>query len=79
MNNYSDPKRILWLGVSIMLVLIGIAAVLSDLFNSHSFVGAGSSWLNSIWVAIGVLLSLFFLFGCGTLFLVSYFFPLFSL
>ncbi len=62
MNNYSDPKRIFWLGISIMFVLIGIAAVLSVLFNSHSFVGAGSNWLNSIWTAIGVLIGIFFLF-----------------
>ena len=37
MNRNPDSRRVFWYGLAVMLILIGIAAVLSIIFNPHTF------------------------------------------
>lgn len=41
MTSYNDPRRIFWIGLSIMFILIGIAAVLGVIFSPHNFTALG--------------------------------------
>ena len=62
MNQSYDPRRMFWAGLSVMFILIGIAAVLSVIFNPHSFPTTFSGWLGVAGSVAGVLIGLFFLF-----------------
>ncbi len=62
MTHNPDPRRIFWYGLSVMFILIGIAAVLSVIFNPHSFPTTFSGWLGVAGSVVGVLIGLFFLF-----------------
>ena len=62
MNQSYDPRRMFWAGLSVMFILIGIAAVLSVISNPHSFPTTLSGWLGVAGSVAGVLIGLFFLF-----------------
>ena len=62
MSHHSDPRRIFWYGLSAMLILIGIAAVLSVIFNPHSFPIYYGSWFGIAGGILGAITGLFFLF-----------------
>ena len=62
MNQSYDPRRMFLAGLSVMFILIGIAAVLSVIFNPHSFPTTFSGWLGVAGSVAGVLIGLFFLF-----------------
>ena len=62
MNQSYDPRRMFWAGLSVMFILIGIAAVLSVISNPHSFPTTFSGWLGVAVSVAGVLIGLFFLF-----------------
>ena len=65
MSHHSDPRRIFWYGLSAMLILIGIAAVLGVIFNPHSFLinyGYYGSWFGIAGGILGAITGLFFLF-----------------
>ena len=57
-----DPGRIFWSGLTVMFILIGIAAVLSVIFNPHSFPNTSSGWMGVAGSVVGLLIGLFFLF-----------------
>ena len=57
-----DPRRVFWYGLTVMLVLIGIAAILSVIFNPHTFPNTFSGWIGVAGSVVGVLIGLFFLF-----------------
>jgi hypothetical protein len=54
MTSYRDPRRIFWIGLSIMFILIGVAAVLGVVFNPHNFTVNGINWLG---IASGIMLA----------------------
>ncbi|MEM0050790.1 MAG: hypothetical protein QXW39_09720 [Candidatus Bathyarchaeia archaeon] len=62
MTHNPDPRRIFWYGLSIMFILIGIAAVLGVVFNSHSFPAYYNGWLGALGGVAGALIGFFFLF-----------------
>ena len=62
MTHSYDPRRMFWAGLSVMFILIGIAAVLSVIFNPHSFPTTFSGWLGVAGSVAGALIGLFFLF-----------------
>ena len=57
-----DPRRIFWYGLTVMFILIGIAAILSVIFNPHNFPNTFSGWIGVAGSLVGVLIGLFFLF-----------------
>ena len=57
-----DPRRVFWYGLTFMFILIGIAAILSVIFNSHTFPNTFSGWIGVAGSLVGVLIGLFFLF-----------------
>ena len=56
-----DPRRIFSYGLTTMFILIGIAAVLSVIFNPHTFTNTFSGWTGAAENMMGVLIGLFFL------------------
>ncbi|MEM3191937.1 MAG: hypothetical protein QW292_07585 [Candidatus Parvarchaeota archaeon] len=62
MHHNPDPRRIFWYGLSVMFILIGIAAVAGVIFSPHSFPTTFSGWLGVAGSVVGVLIGLFFLF-----------------
>ena len=62
MNHDHDPRRVFWYGLTVMFILIGIAAILSVIFNSHTFPSTFSGWIGVAGSVVGVLIGLFFLF-----------------
>ncbi|MEM0159917.1 MAG: hypothetical protein QW393_04140 [Candidatus Micrarchaeaceae archaeon] len=62
MTHSSGPRRIFWYGLSIMFILIGIAAVLGVVFNSHSFPAYYNGWIGALGGVAGTLVGLFFVF-----------------
>ncbi|MGC8645572.1 MAG: SHOCT domain-containing protein [Thermoplasmata archaeon] len=57
-----DPRRVFLYGLTVMFILIGIAAVLSVIFNPHNYPSAFSAWIGVAGSVVGVLIGLFFLF-----------------
>ena len=62
MNSYNDPRRVFWYGLTTMFILIGIAAVLSVIFDAHTFPNTFSGWMGVAGNVVGMLIGLFFLF-----------------
>ena len=62
MNYNRDPRRVFWYGFTMMFILIGIAAILSVIFNPHTFPSTFSGWIGVAGSVAGVLIGLFFLF-----------------
>ncbi|MCL4333381.1 MAG: SHOCT domain-containing protein [Candidatus Thermoplasmatota archaeon] len=62
MTSNRDPRRIFWTGLAIMLVLIGVAAVLGVIFNTHNYTVNGLNWLGIASGIAGTLIGLFVLF-----------------
>ena len=62
MANNPDPRRVLWYGLSAMFILVGIAAVLSVIFNNYTFPGTFYGWMGIVGGVVGMLIGLFFLF-----------------
>ena len=61
MNYNRDPRRVFWYGLSAMFILVGIAAVLSVIFNPHTFPSTFSGWIGVAGSVAGVLIGLFIL------------------
>jgi putative membrane protein len=57
-----DPRRVFWYGLTVMFILIGIAAILSVIFNSHTFPNTFSGWISVAGSVVDGLIGLFFLF-----------------
>ncbi len=62
MNSYNDPRKVFWYGLTTMFILIGIAAVLSVIFNAHTFPNTFSGWIGVAGSVVGMLIGLLFLF-----------------
>ncbi|MEM3192411.1 MAG: hypothetical protein QXV17_11115 [Candidatus Micrarchaeaceae archaeon] len=62
MTQDSYPRRVFWYGLSIMFVLLGIAAVLGVVFNPHSFPTNYIGWLGALGGIASAFVGLFFLF-----------------
>ncbi|MEM0134601.1 MAG: SHOCT domain-containing protein [Thermoplasmatales archaeon] len=62
MSSSLNPRRIFWYGLSVMFILIGIAAVAGVIFSPHSFPPTFSGRLGMAGSVVGVLIGLFFLF-----------------
>ncbi|MGC8645893.1 MAG: SHOCT domain-containing protein [Thermoplasmata archaeon] len=62
MNERYDLGKIFVIGLSIMFILIGIAAVLGAIFNPHNFSFSTGGWVGAAWGVFGTLIGLFFLF-----------------
>lgn len=62
MNHNYDPCRVFWYGLTVMFILIGIATIISVIFNSHTFPNTFSGWIGVAGSLVGVLIGLFFLF-----------------
>ncbi|MGC8562133.1 MAG: SHOCT domain-containing protein [Thermoplasmata archaeon] len=56
-----DPRKVFWYGITVMFILIGIAAVLSVIFSPHTFPNTFSGWMGVAGSVVGVLIGLFFL------------------
>ena len=56
-----DPRRVFWYGLTVMFILIGIAAVLSVIFNPRTFPNTFSGWIGLAGSVVGVLIGLFIL------------------
>ena len=61
MNYNRDPRRVFWYGLTVMFILIGIAAILSVIFNPHTFPNTFSGWIGVAGSVAGVLIGLFIL------------------
>ena len=61
MNYNRDPRRVFWYGLTVMFILIGIAAIISVIFNSHTLPNTFSGWLGVAGSVVGVLIGLFIL------------------
>ncbi len=62
MTHDQDSRKVFWYGLSTMFILIGIAAVLSVIFNTHTFPNTFSGWMGVAGSVVGMLIGLFFLF-----------------
>ena len=62
MNERFSASRSMMIGLTVMFILIGIAAILSVIFNSHTFPSTFSGWIGVAGSLVGVLIGLFFLF-----------------
>ncbi|MEM0133889.1 MAG: SHOCT domain-containing protein [Thermoplasmatales archaeon] len=62
MTHNPDPRRIFWYGLSIMFILIGVAAVAGVILSPHSFPTTFSGWLGVAGSVVEVIIGLFFLF-----------------
>ena len=62
MSDYRSPHKIFWTGLSVMFILIGVAAVLSVVFNIHNYTVNGINWLGIASGIAGTLIGLFVLF-----------------
>jgi len=58
----SNTARIFVIGLVIMLILIGIAAVIGAIINPHSMINYTGGWVGIASGVIGTLIGLFFLF-----------------
>ena len=58
----NDARKVFLYSLSVMFILIGIAAVLSVIFSPHSFPNTLSGWIGVAGSVIGALIALFFLF-----------------
>ena len=47
MNYNRDPRRLFWYGLTVMFILIGIAAILSVIFNSSVVIRSSVAMLES--------------------------------
>ena len=63
MNNEDDYKKIFWIGLAIMFILIGISAVIEVLFNvknyTTNYMPGYIGWIGSF---VGLIIGLIFLF-----------------
>ena len=58
----SNPARIFAIGLIVMFILIGIAAVIGAILNPHPLINYAGGWLGFASGIIGILIGLFFLF-----------------
>ncbi len=57
-----DPRNVFWYGLTVMFILIGIAAILSVIITPHTFPNTFSGWMGVAGSIVGVFIGLFFLF-----------------
>ena len=58
----SIPARIFVIGLVVLFILIGIAAVIGAIMNPHSVIDYTGGWVGIAWGEVGTLIGLFFLF-----------------
>jgi len=58
----SNPARIFVLGLVVLFILIGIAAVIGAIMNPHYMINYTGGWVGIAWGVIGTLIGLLFLF-----------------
>jgi len=58
----SSPARIFVIGLVVLFILIGIAAVIGAIINPHSMINYTGGWVRIASGVIGTLIGLFFLF-----------------
>ena len=58
----SNPVKIFVIGLVVMFILIGIAAVIGAILNPHPVINYAGEWLGFASGIIGILIGLFFLF-----------------
>jgi len=58
----SNPARIFVLGLVVLFILIGIAAVIGAIMNPHYMINYTGGWVGIAWGAVGTLIGLLFLF-----------------
>jgi len=59
---YNNPARIFVIGLVVLFILIGIAAVIGAIMNPHSMINYTGGWVGIAWGVVGTLIGLFFLF-----------------
>ena len=62
MTHDNDARRVFWYGLTTMFILIGTAAILSVMFNSHTFPNTFFGWIGVAGSVVGMLIGLLFLF-----------------
>jgi len=58
----SNPARIFVIGLVVLFILIGIAAVIGAIMNPHSMINYTGGWVGIEWGVVGALIGLFFTF-----------------
>jgi len=58
----SNPARIFVIGLVVLFILIGIAAVIGAIMNPHSVIDYTGGWVGIAWGMVGTLIGLFFVF-----------------
>jgi len=58
----SNPARIFVIGLAVLFILIGIAAVIGAIMNPHPVIDYTGGWVGIAWGAFGTLIGLFFIF-----------------
>jgi len=58
----SNPARIFVIGLVVLFILIGIAAVIGAIMNPHSVIDYTGGWVGIAWGAVGTFIGFFFLF-----------------
>jgi len=58
----SNPARIFVLGLVVLFILIGIAAVIGAIMNPHSVIDYTGGWVGIAWGIVGTLIGLSFVF-----------------
>jgi len=58
----SNPARIFVLGLVVLFILIGIAAVIGAIMNPHYMINYTGGWVGIEWGVVGTLIGLFFTF-----------------
>jgi putative membrane protein len=58
----SNPARIFVIGLVVLFILIGIAAVIGAIMNPHYMINYTGGWFGIAWGIVGTLIGLSFLF-----------------
>jgi uncharacterized membrane protein HdeD (DUF308 family) len=58
----SNPARIFVIGLVVLFILVGIAAIIGAIMNPHSVIDYTGGWVGIASAVIGTLIGLFFLF-----------------
>jgi len=58
----SNPARIFVIGLVVLFILVGIAAVIGAIMNPHYIINYTGGWVGIAWGVVGTLIGLFFLF-----------------
>jgi len=58
----SNPARVFVIGLVVLFILIGMAAIIGAIMNPHYIINYAGGWIGITWGTVGTLIGLFFLF-----------------